>query len=74
MGKPILHALHDLIGTVAVGTALSGSPPHRSQRAELPHWAPASGNDAQAAQGIRMDPRGLREFRNELARLGAHEG
>src|SRR6056297_1775255 len=22
-------------------------PPHRSQHAELPHWAPASGNDAQ---------------------------
>ena len=29
--------------TVAVGTALSGGPPHRSQRAELPHWAPRSG-------------------------------
>ena len=28
---------------VAVGTALAGGPPHRSQRAELPHWAPASG-------------------------------
>ena len=27
---------------VAVGTALSSGPPHRSQRAELPHWAPAS--------------------------------
>src|SRR5664280_3030185 len=27
----------------AVGTALSGGPPHRSQRAELPHWAPGSG-------------------------------
>jgi hypothetical protein len=24
-------------------TALSGGPPHRSQRAELPHWAPGSG-------------------------------
>ena len=29
--------------TVAVGTALAGGPPHRSQRAELPHWAPRSG-------------------------------
>ena len=29
--------------TVAVGTALAGGPPRRSQRAELPHWAPASG-------------------------------
>ena len=28
---------------VAVGTALAGGPPHRSQRAELPHWAPALG-------------------------------
>jgi len=28
---------------VAVGTALSGRPPHRSQRAGLPHWAPTSG-------------------------------
>ncbi len=27
---------------VAVGTALTGRRPHRSQRAELPHWAPAS--------------------------------
>ena len=34
---------------VAVGTALSGGPPHRSQRAGLPHWAPASGDDAHAA-------------------------
>jgi hypothetical protein len=31
------------IRTVAVGTALSGGPPHRSRRAVLPHWAPASG-------------------------------
>jgi putative transposase len=28
---------------VAVGTGLAAGPPHRSQRAELPHWAPASG-------------------------------
>ena len=28
---------------VAVGTALAGGPPHRSQRAGLPHWAPTSG-------------------------------
>ena len=33
---------------VAVGTALAGGPPHRSQRAGLPHWAPASGSDGQA--------------------------
>ena len=29
--------------TVAVGTALSGGPPHRSVREELPHTAPTSG-------------------------------
>ena len=27
-------------GRVAVGTAIAGGPPRRSQRAELPHWAP----------------------------------
>src|SRR5260370_4087606 len=26
---------------IAVGTALAGGPPHRSQRALLTHWAPA---------------------------------
>src|ERR1035437_3732873 len=26
---------------IAVGTALAGGPPRRSQRAGLPHWAPA---------------------------------
>ena len=31
---------------VAVGTALAGGPPRRSQRAELPHWAPGSGQTA----------------------------
>src|SRR6266540_5203100 len=33
---------------VAVGTALAGGPPHRSQRAGLPHWAPASGPGGEA--------------------------
>ena len=28
------------------GTALTGRPPRGSQRAELPHWALASGDDA----------------------------
>ncbi len=32
---------------VAVGTVLTDGPPRRSQRAELPHWAPTSGVDAQ---------------------------
>jgi hypothetical protein len=33
---------------VAVGTALAGSPPHRSPHAELPHGAPASGSGCEA--------------------------
>jgi hypothetical protein len=28
---------------VAVGTVLADGPPHRSQRAEFPHWAPVMG-------------------------------
>jgi hypothetical protein len=39
---------------IAVGTALAGGPPHRSQRAELPHWAPASGTGVEARFGKRM--------------------
>lgn len=33
---------------------LSGHPPRRSQRAAFPHWAPASGNDAQTLFGRVM--------------------
>ena len=33
---------------IAVGTALMGRPPRRSQRALLVHWAPASGSDVEA--------------------------
>ena len=32
---------------VAVGTPVTRHPLRRSQRAELPHWAPTSGSDAQ---------------------------
>ena len=49
---------------VAVGTGLSswGSarPPHRSQRAELPHWAPTSGSTIEASAGPRMQDSRLR--------------
>ena len=38
----------------AVGTALTGDPPHRSQRALLTHWAPTSGHDAQSLFGVRV--------------------
>jgi len=37
-----------VVATVAVGTALSGRPPHRSVREELPHTAPISGCDSKA--------------------------
>ena len=42
VGLPVTKPARQAV-TVAVGTALSGGPPHRSQRAELPHWAPRSG-------------------------------
>src|SRR5271154_1738310 len=32
----------------------SGRPPHRSQRAELPHWAPTSGTNVKALVGPGM--------------------
>jgi hypothetical protein len=39
---------------VAVGTAIARRPPHRSQRAALPHWAPTSGHDAKPHIGEWM--------------------
>src|SRR5680860_397166 len=39
---------------IAVGTALAGGPPHRSQRALLAHWAPASGSNVEAHAGEGM--------------------
>ena len=42
------------IELVAVGTALTGGPPHGSGRAELPHPALALGNNAKAHQRMRM--------------------
>ena len=53
------------VGTIAVGTALrpsgSGRPPHRSERAELPHSAPASGSIVEASRGIGVDNTRSRE-------------
>src|SRR6266508_1289819 len=48
-GLPSSH--HHLI---AVGTALAGGPPHRSQRALLTHWAPALGTNAKTHVGEGM--------------------
>jgi hypothetical protein len=46
---------------VAVGMPVTRHPPRRSQRAELPHWAPTSGNDVQAQIGVRMPYARIRE-------------
>ena len=43
---------------VAVGTAVASRPPHRSQRAGLPHWAPALGGGGESLLGPGVqDPR-----------------
>src|ERR1700730_12954197 len=56
---------HGLVGArIAVGTALTGGPPHRSQRAELPHWAPASGDER------RIEYRGRGAARAGVATIG----
>src|SRR5262249_48621626 len=46
---------------IAVGTALAGGPPRRSQRALLTHWAPASGTNAEAHVGEGMHHAGRRQ-------------
>jgi hypothetical protein len=38
-------------GSVAVGTPIAGRPPRRSQRAGLPHWAPALGSGVEPLFG-----------------------
>ena len=40
---------------VAVGTPATEGLPHRSQRAESPHWAPASGSDGKPLFGRGME-------------------
>ncbi len=41
--------------------ALAKHPPHRSQRAELPHWAPTLGNDVKALPGTGVADPGVRK-------------
>ena len=45
---------------IAVGTALAGGPPHRSQRALLTHWAPPLGTTVEPLVGPGMSDAGLR--------------
>jgi hypothetical protein len=40
---------------VGVGTPVAPRPLRRSQRADFPHWALASGPNAEALQGIGME-------------------
>jgi hypothetical protein len=47
--------------TVPVGTPVARRPPHRSQRALLTHWAPASDSSVKALFGPRMPDLGRRE-------------
>ena len=51
---------HDHPESVAVGTAVAGRPPHRSQRAELPHWAPALGDGGESLLGPGVQDSRLR--------------
>ena len=47
--------ISDLLNSpVAVGTALAGGPPRRSQRAGFPHWAPALGTNGKAFLWVGM--------------------
>jgi hypothetical protein len=41
--ETIFPVYEKMVSGVAVGTALTDRPPHRSVRAELPHTAPTSG-------------------------------
>ena len=46
------------IGSGRTSTPASGCPPRRSQRAGLPHWAPALGAGGESLLGPRVqDPR-----------------
>ena len=50
-----LSLLYATLKSVAVGTALTSGPPHRSVREELPHTALTSGScDGQPLVGIRL--------------------
>jgi hypothetical protein len=59
---------------VGVGIVLAHDPLHGSGRAELPHPALASGDDAEAAQGIGMTDPGFGQpaFEDAARPLPAH--
>src|SRR5664279_3349096 len=55
----------------AVGTARTGGPPHGSQRAELPHWAPTSGSSRRVGRQATGEARSA--ARVPVLPLGAHD-
>src|SRR6266511_1816864 len=56
--SPSLGPHYRVSSLIPVGTALAGGPPDRSQRAELPHWAPALGPGGEAHAGIGVHDAG----------------
>src|SRR5881628_1969494 len=58
-----------MCGTIAVGTALAGGPPGRSQRALLTHWAPDLGAGVESLIGPGVRDAGGRE---PSLRVAAH--
>ena len=54
--RRVLLGDHHLDPSIAVGTAVAGGPPRRSQRALLPHWAPPLGFGVEA-----LDRAGMRD-------------
>src|SRR5437773_4259832 len=54
---------------IAVGTALAGGPPRRSQRALLTHWAPDLGAGVESLVGPGM---GDADGRERSLRVAAH--
>jgi hypothetical protein len=48
------RSVEDRHPVFAVGTPVTRRPSHRSQRAELPHWAPTSGSDVHAQVRVWM--------------------
>src|SRR6059036_3110191 len=62
-------SLPSMCGTIAVGTALAGGPPRRSQRALLTHWAPDLGAGVESLVGPGVRDAGGRE---PSVRVAAH--
>src|SRR2546426_12773491 len=58
---PLMHRR----GAVGVGIVVTHTPLHRSGRADFPHPAPTSGDDAKPPQGIRVTDASRRQVATE---------